>query len=205
MAKIENRTVRIEDWQGNRYFPIGKSDDSTAGTITDSTAASTDKSDNTYTEGTKTSDSSANNGSSIAMSSSTTRRVLYSTMISNIPFGVTSLTYRIKSSKGSGIINLLEVNSYFVDTSGTSPKSTLIHTQTINGDQIGTANQYVGLGHAVDFKGTATGSYMMKIEFIVLPDTGATLYFDNMAVALAPMSADSANKAFVDQTTVVLP
>ena len=46
---------------------------------------------------------------------------------------------------------------------------------------------------------------MMKIEFIVLPDTGATLYFDNMAVALAPMSADSANKAFVDQTTVVLP
>ena len=205
MAKIENRTVRIEDWQGNRYFPIGKSDDSTAGTITDSTAASTDKSDNTYTEGTKTSDSSANNGSSIVMSSSTTRRVLYSTMISNIPFGATSITYRIKSSKGSGTINLLEVNTYFVDTSGTSPKSTKIHTQTINGDQIGTPNQYVGLGHVVDFKGTATGSYIMKIEFIVLPDTGATLYFDNMAVSLAPMSADSANKAFVDQTTVVLP
>ena len=205
MAKIENRKVRIEDWQGNRYFPIGSSVDSTSGTVSDSTSASTDKTDNTYTEGTKTSDSSANNGSSIVLSSSSTRRVLYSTMISNIPFGSTSITYRIKSSKGSGTINLLEVNTYFVDTSGTNPKSTKIHTQTINGDQIGTPNQYVGLGHVVDFKGTATGSYMMKIEFIVLPDTGATLYFDNMAVALAPMSADSANKAFVDQTTVVLP
>ena len=205
MAKIENRKVRIEDWQGNRYFPIGSSADSTSGTVSDSTSASTDKTDNTYTEGTQTSDSSANNGSSIVLSSSTSRRVLYSTMISNIPFGSTSITYRIKSSNGSGIINLLEVNTYFVDTSGTNPKSTKIHTQTINGDQIGTPNQYVGLGHVVDFKGTATGSYMMKIEFIVLPDTGVTIYFDNMAVALAPMSADSANKAFVDQTTVVLP
>jgi hypothetical protein len=205
MAKIENRTVRIEDWQGNRYFPIGKSDSSTSGTVSDSTAASTDKSDNTYTDGTKTSDSSANNGSSIVLTSSSTRQILYSTMIANIPFGSTSITYRIKSSKGSGTINLLEVNTYFVDTSGTNPKSTKVHTQTINGDQIGTPNQYVGLGHVVDFKGTVTGSYMMKVEFIVLPDTGATLYFDNMAVSLAPMSADSANKAFVDQTTVVLP
>ena len=98
MAKIENRKVRIEDWQGNRYFPISSSSDSTSGIISDSTSASTDKTDNTYTEGTKTSDSSANNGSSIVLSSSTSRRVLYSTMISNIPFGSTSITYRIKSS-----------------------------------------------------------------------------------------------------------
>ena len=76
MAKIENRKVRIEDWQGNRYFPIGASTDSTSGTVSDSTSASTDKTDNTYTEGTKTSDSSANNGSSIVLSSSTSRRVL---------------------------------------------------------------------------------------------------------------------------------
>ena len=47
MAKIENRKVRIEDWQGNRYFPIGSSADSTSGTVSDSTSASTDKTDNT--------------------------------------------------------------------------------------------------------------------------------------------------------------
>lgn len=205
MAKIENRHVRIEDWQGNRYFPIASSQDSTSGTITDSTSASTDKSATTYTEGTKTSDSSANNGSSIIITSSSSRQTIFTTGINNIPFGSTSITYRFKSSKGSGIVNLLEVNTYFVDTSGTDPKTTLLDTQTVNGDQIGTPNQYVGLGHVVDFRGSATGSYMIKVEFIILPDTGATIYFDAMAVAPATMSADSSNKAYVDQTTVVLP
>lgn len=205
MAKIENRHIRIEDWQGNRYFPIGTSQDSTSGSISDSTNASTDKSDNTYTEGTKTADSDANNGESIVMASSSTRRVLFSTMIANIPFGPTSIVYRIKSSKGSGTQNLLEVNTYFVDTSGTNPKSTKLDTTTINGDQIRTVNKYVGLGHTIDFKGSATGSYMIKVELIVLPDTGTTIYFDSLQVAPAPMSADSSNKAYVDQTTVVLP
>ena len=105
----------------------------------------------------------------------------------------------------SGTQNLIEVNTYFVDTSATNPKETKIDTQTINGDQIRVANKYVSLGHTVDFKGAATGSYMIKVELIVLPDTGATIYFDSLYVTTAAMSADASNKAYIDKTTVVLP
>ena len=205
MAKIENRHIRIEDWQGNRYFPIGTSENSGGGIVSDSTNASTDKNDNTHTEGTKTADGDANNGESIIVSSSSVRKILLSTKIDNIPFGNTSIVYRIKSSNGSGTQNLIEVNTYFVDTSATNPKETKIDTQTINGDQIRVANKYVSLGHTVDFKGAATGSYMIKIELVVLPDTGATIYFDSLYVTTAAMSADASNKAYIDKTTVVLP
>lgn len=205
MAKIENRHIRIEDWQGNRYYPIGTSENSGGGIVSDSTNASNDKNDNTHTEGTKTADGDANNGESIIVSSSSVRKTIFSTKIANIPFGNTSIVYRIKSSKGSGTQNLLEVNTYFVDTSATNPKETKIDTQTINGDQIRTANKYVSLGHTVDFKGAATGSYMIKVELIVLPDTGATIYFDSLYVTTAAMSADASNKAYIDKTTVVLP
>lgn len=205
MAKIENRHIRIEDWQGNRYFPIGTSENSGGGIVSDSTNASTDKNDNTHTEGTKTADGDANNGESIIVSSSSVRKILFSTKIANIPFGNTSIVYRIKSSNGSGTQNLIEVNTYFVDTSATNPKETKIDTQTINGDQIRVANKYVSLGHTVDFKGAATGSYMIKVELIVLPDTGATIYFDSLYVTTAAMSADASNKAYIDKTTVVLP
>lgn len=205
MAKIENRHIRIEDWQGNRYFPIGTSENSGGGIVSDSTNASNDKNDNTHTEGTKTADGDANNGESIIVSSSSVRKILFSTKISNIPFGNTSIVYRIKSSMASGTQNLLEINTYFVDTSATNPKETKIDTQTINGDQIRTVNKYVSLGHTVDFKGAATGSYMIKVELIVLPDTGATIYFDSLYVTTAAMSADASNKAYIDKTTVVLP
>lgn len=205
MAKIENRHIRIEDWQGNRYFPIGTSENSGGGIVSDSTNASTDKNDNTHTEGTKTADGDANNGESIIVSSSSVRKILFSTKIANIPFGNTSIVYRIKSSTASGTQNLIEVNTYFVDTSATNPKETKIDTQTINGDQIRVANKYVSLGHTVDFKGAATGSYMIKVELIVLPDTGATIYFDSLYVTTAAMSADASNKAYIDKTTVVLP
>lgn len=205
MAKIENRHIRIEDWQGNRYFPIGTSENSGGGIVSDSTNASTDKNDNTHTEGTKTADGDANNGESIIVSSSSVRKILFSTKIANIPFGNTSIVYRIKSSMASGVQNLLEINTYFVDTSATNPKETKIDTQTINGDQIRTANKYVSLGHTVDFNGAVTGSYMIKIELVVLPDTGATIYFDSLYVTTAAMSADASNKAYIDKTTVVLP
>lgn len=205
MAKIENRHIRIEDWQGNRYFPIGTSENSGGGIVSDSTNASNDKNDNTHTEGTKTADGDANNGESIIISSSSVRKILFSTKIANIPFGNTSIVYRIKSSMASGTQNLLEINTYFVDTSATNPKETKIDTQTINGDQIRTANKYISLGHTVDFKGSATGSYMIKVELIVLPDTGATIYFDSLYVTTAAMSADASNKAYIDKTTVVLP
>ena len=78
MAKIEDRHIRIEDWQGNRYFPIGTSENSGGGIVSDSTNASTDKNDNTHTEGTKTADGDANNGESIIVSSSSVRKILFS-------------------------------------------------------------------------------------------------------------------------------
>lgn len=204
MGKTENRYIRIEDWKGNVYFPESNSSSSTAGSITDADSASKDATGtNPKTDGDKVSDSSANSGTAIMVTSSSERQTLFSTYLSNVPFGNISIGARMKSSIGSGTTPLVEMNTYFVDASGEEMVETLLDSAKISGDMFGVANEYVNLGMVTNYKGVATGAVFLKVELIVLPDTGATIYFDQIAVAMEMRSTSSVD-IHVEDTTVVM-
>ena len=204
MGKTENRYIRIEDWKGNVYFPESNSSSSTAGSVMDSESASKDATGtNPKTDGDKVTDSSANNGTAIMVSSSSKRQTLFSTYLSNVPFGNISVGVRMKSSIGSGTNPLVEMNTYFVDASGEEMVETLLDSVNISGDMFGVANEYVNLGMVTNYKGVATGSVFLKVELIVLPDTGATVYFDQIAVAMEMRSTSNVD-IHVEDTTVVM-
>ena len=73
----------------------------------------------------------------------------------------------------------------------------------ISGDMFGVANEYVNLGRVTNYKGVATGFTFLKVELIVLPDTGATVYFDQIAVAMEMRSTSNVD-IHVEDTTVVM-
>ena len=206
MAKTENRFVRIEDWRGNVYYPESSSKSSTAGSITDAGSASKDATGTSpKTDGDKVSDSRANGGIAIMLSSSSERKILFSTYISNIPFGNISISARMKSSIGTGSTNLVEMNTYFVDASGDELVETLLDSININGYMFGVANEYVSLGMVTNYNGIATGATFLKVELIVLPDTGATLYFDQIAVAMEMRSTSGSYvDVHVEDRTIVI-
>ena len=110
---------------------------------------------------------------------------------------------RLKSSIGEGTTNLVEVNTYFVDASGEELVETKLDSTLINGNMFGVANEYVNLGMTTDYKGVSTGAVFLKVELIVLPDTGATIYFDQLAVAME-MKPTSNIDIHVEDTTVVM-
>lgn len=204
MAKTENRYIRIEDWKGNAYFPESNSKGSTAGSITDSDTASKDATGtNTKTDGDKVSDSTANGGTAIVVTSGSERQILLSTYLANVPFGRVSIGMRLKSSIAEGTVDLVEINTYFVDASGDELVETKLDTVTLNGNAFEVANEYVNLGIVTNFKGVSTGSTFLKVEIIVLPDTGATIYFDQLAVAMEMKSASGGVDIHVEDTTVV--
>lgn len=211
MAKTENRYIRIEDWKGNVYFPESNSSSSVNGSITDSDSASKDPSSPTgsRTDGDKVVDSTANGGTAIVVTSSSERQTLFCTYMANIPFGTLSIGARMKSSIGSGTAALVEMNTYFVDASGEELVETGLDTVNISGDMFGVANEYVNLGMITNYKGVATGSTFLKVELIVLPDTSATIYFDQLAFALEMRAGNSGSGGssidiHVEDTTVVM-
>ena len=207
MANTENRYIRIEDWKGNVYYPESNSNSSLGGSVIDSDSASKDATGTgSKTDGEKVSDSTANGGSAIAVTSNSTRQILFSGYFSNVPFGRVSISARMKSSIGSGTMNLIEINTYFVDTSGEEFVETLLDSVNINGNMFGIANEYVGIGMITDYKGVATGSIFLKVEIIVLPDTGATIYFDQLAIAmdLRTSGGSSDLDIHVEDTTIVI-
>lgn len=204
MAKTENRYIRIEDWKGNVYYPESSSKSSTAGSITDSTSASKEATGtNPKTDGEKVSDSSANGGSALIVTSSTERLTLFSTYLANVPFGKVSVGMRMKSSIATGTTNLVEVNTYFVDASGDEMVETKLDTASISGDMFGTANEYINLGMVTNFKGTSTGSTFLRVEIIVLPDTGATIYFDQLAVAMEMRSTGNVDIHVEERSLII--
>lgn len=209
MAKTENRYIRIEDWKGNVYFPESSSSSSVGGSTVGSDDASKDPTTNTgtKTDGDKVADSSANGGTAIVVTSSSDRQTLFSTYLSNIPFGTLTINARMKSSIASGTAGLVEMNTYFVDASGEEMIETLLDSVNISGDMFGTANEYVNLGMTTNFKGVATGETFLKVELIVLPDTGATIYFDQLSVALGAQAINGGGSTIdihVEDTTVVM-
>ena len=139
------------------------------------------------------------------LSSSSERKILFSTYISNIPFGNISISARMKSSIGTGSTNLVEMNTYFVDASGDELVETLLDSININGYMFGVANEYVSLGMVTNYNGIATGATFLKVELIVLPDTGATLYFDQIAVAMEMRSTSGSYiDIHVEDRTIVI-
>lgn len=190
----ENRTIRIEDWQGNTYLPETDSGTSTAGSISGADSASTDPSSEatgTYTQGTVIADPSANGGTAIYAQASNTNQIVYSTCVSSVSFGTLSISIRLKSNIATGTSALLRVNTYFVDNSGTDPQFTLLDSQDINGNDIGIANEYVTLGLTTQYEGVATGATLLKVQVVLLPNTGCNIYFDQLAVAMALPSSGS--------------
>ena len=205
MPKTENRFIRIEDWQGNVYIPESSGSSSPGGTTSGAGSASQGATGtNPKTDGDKVSDSSSNGGIAITVTSSPERQTLYACYLSNVPFGSIVVGARLKSSIGSGTANLVEMNTYFVDASGEELVETKLDTMNINGDMIAVANEWVNLGMITNFKGVATGATFLKVELIVLPDTGATVYFDQIAVSMQINSSGSSVDIHVEDQTVVM-
>lgn len=182
---IERRNIRIEDWEGNIYYPETQSGSSLAGRIVDAEDATTDLTSGaiTITEGSIVAEPTANNGMAIMISSPTANKILFQTAVSGIPFGKVAISIRLKSNVVTST-NLIKINTYYYDTLEESD-GTLLDTKTIKGTDIGTANKYVDYNFITDFSGTYTTSTTFKIIINALSGSNATIYFDQIAIAKA--------------------
>lgn len=185
MGNIERRNIRIEDWEGNIYYPETQSGSSLAGRIIDSEDATTDLTSGsvTITEGTVTTDITANNGIAIMIASPAADKLLFQTAVSGIPFGKVAVDIRIKSNVVSSA-NIFKVECYYYDTIEES-EGTLLETKTFKGTDISTANTYKNINFITDFSGNYKSSVTFKIKVIAIGGNPATLYFDQIAIAKA--------------------
>ena len=163
MANIERRNIRIEDWEGNIYYPETQSGSSLAGRIVDAEDATTDLTTNSAT---------------------ITDKILFQTTVSDIPFGKVAVSIRIKSNKNTSDLNLIKVEVYYYDTIEES-EGTLLDTKTITGANISTVNKFVDYSFITDFSGTYTRTTCFKIKIIALANNTSTLHFDQVAIAKA--------------------
>lgn len=186
MSNIERRNVRIEDWEGNIYYPETQSGSSLAGRIVDAEDATTDLTTNsaTITEGSLVADTAANNGMATMIASPTADKILFQTAVSDIPFGKVAVSIRIKSNKNTSDLNLIKVEVYYYDTIEES-EGTLLDTKTITGADISTVNKFVDYSFITDFSGTYTRTTCFKIKIIALANNTSTLHFDQVAIAKA--------------------
>ncbi len=118
MANIERRNIRIEDWEGNIYYPETQSGSSLAGRIVDAEDATTDltSSSVTITEGTIVSDNLANNGQAIMIASPSANKILFQTAIAGIPLGKVAISVRMKSNVITATTNLFKIETYYYNT-----------------------------------------------------------------------------------------
>lgn len=186
MANIERRNIRIEDWEGNIYYPETQSGSSLAGRIVDAEDATTDLTSNsvTITEGTIVSDNTANNGQAIMIASPSVDKILFQTAIAGIPFGKVAINIRAKSNIITAATNLFKVETYYYDTLEES-EGTLLKTITIKGNSFSTANKYTDISIIDEFSGIYTTSTTYKVKITALGGNGASLYFDQISVAKA--------------------
>lgn len=188
----ENRYIRIEDWQGNTYLPITETGNSTAGSIADASKASTNPSEKelgTYTDGTITTDPDANYGKVIwidSPASASTKKVIYSTCFSNLSFGPISIMARLKvANMPSSNVDLIEINIYSVDASGSEPVFHDLETITVDKNSIQIENEFVTIGKVLEYTGETTGANLFKVELLILGGQGHRVAFDYLAVAMA--------------------
>lgn len=200
MAKLENRFIRIEDWKGNVYYPDSRSETSTVGIIFKE--ASNEPGSDPYTDAQSVSDVQANGAKSLMLSSTSDRKTLFKCSVTNIPFGKVVIGPRLKSSIATGDVSLVELNTYFRDSSGEVPEDTLLSTVNFTGKMFEEVSTFLTLPVGIEYKGTAIDSRSLIVELVVLPDTGATIWFDQMYVAM-DIEKNNESGAYVDGSTVV--
>lgn len=178
MANLEKRFIRIEDWNGNIYYPESSSSNIASGVIIDATEASTVLDANVYTDGTVVSDPKANNGKAILLSSSGSDMVLVKAKVRNIPFGSLSINLRLMSSAVVESTKYFKVICSYVDD--VTRQKTVLSTNDITGAMLKTAGQYTDIGLNINYNGTATTKYHLEIEIDRYGDSGAVSYFDQL-------------------------
>ena len=199
MAKLEKRHIRIEDWKGNIYYPASASS-TTSGVI--SNKASSDPNADPYTDGQYITDLSANGGESIMLTSTTEKKCLYKGSFYDLSFGEIIVGPRIKSNISTGTVGILEIKYYFRDLSQATPQDTLLDTNIITGDQFVISNEYITIPHLIQYKGTAKISSALSVEVNVLPDTNASVWFDQMYIGME--IGYSRTNVFVDNNRTLI-
>lgn len=187
---IERRNIRIEDWEGNIYYPETQSGSSLAGRIVDAEDATTDLTADTVTitEGSIVNEPTANNGVAIMISSPTANKILFQTAVAGIPFGKVAISMRIKSNVITDSTNLVKVECYYYDRLEDSD-GTLLDTKTIKGSDIGIVNKFIDYNFITEFSGNYSTSISFKIKITALANSTATIYFDQISVAKAMPTA----------------
>lgn len=207
-VNIEKRYCRVEDWEGNQYYFSSTSGAASGSTVGGGDAVNpnpdggsgggggtggggnydqedVDKGNITTTDGQSTTDTSANTGNSVIISSSTSQdQNVITTKVDGIPFGKVAVDIRLKSTVGSGSANILKINCYYVDNNNTTAgyKGTLLSTTNVTGDMIGVTGKYTNIGFVTEFSGSFSSSFGFKVEVLLLKNTNATINLDQVSV-----------------------
>lgn len=190
MAKLENRFIRIEDWKGNRYFPMSNLEASTAGFFSGS--ASTEEGSDPYTQGTYEQDLAANNGRSIKLASSAERKVLFRGTFVNLPFGKITIGSRLKINAipSNPDLSVVTLKCSFRDLRESIPTDYVIDTFNIAASNFINPREYVTVPHSFGYEVPqeiesiiTSKNCSLVVELSVPEDIGYTIWFDQLYVA----------------------
>lgn len=183
----EVRYIRWEDWNGNIYRVEGTGEGGTGGDSIDVDDIGGPNSGSTNnTDGTHTGDVEANNGSAIIVVSGNTDKNAATVYFDNIAFGMWSVGVRAKCNVVGSDTNILQINCYYVDNTEANP-TTLLRTQYVKASQFFSAGSYTEIGCSIVFNGMYTTSVSLKVEIILLKNTGATITIDNITLYKAAL------------------
>lgn len=179
---IEKRTVRVEDWDGNVYTFKNSEELSTSGVIKDSTdVIFGNPNAKTISEGEPVADPKANFCSALFLGESTVDKILFQTEIRKPVLGTHIIGFRSKVSSNISTDDILKVTVYHVDYTTETPSISVIDSSLIKASQLDT--KYKEYRYIVDFDGSYSNNYTMRIRIEKLANTSATVYFDNIAIA----------------------
>lgn len=194
LTSREIRYGRYEDWEGNIYKDISIAEaNSGSGKSTnndDINEGGAGSGSNNYTDGVHTGDGEANGGNAIIVSSTTSAdKILAHVEFDNTKFGRWAISIRAKSTLVGTATNLLTVNCYYKDNTGTNP-TTLVGTTNIAANRFDSTSKYSEFGFIVDFDGIYTTSISLVVEIIVIKNTNAAITFDNVSLYKDPNVKD---------------
>ncbi len=190
LTSREIRYGRCEDWEGNIYKDISIAEaNSGSGKSTnndDIDEGGAGSGSNNYTDGVHTGDASANGGNAIIVSSTTSvDKILAHVEFDNTKFGRWAISIRAKSTIAGTNADLLTVNCYYKDNTGTNP-NVLVGTTNIAANRFDSVSKYSEFGFIVDFDGIYTTSVSLVVEIVVLKNTNAAITFDNVSLYKDP-------------------
>lgn len=198
-SKREIRTIRIEDSEGNVYKPEGVGNGGGGGeSIGSDTIGTPDSGSVNITDGSNIADPDSNNGTAIIINSSTTDKNVATVIFGNVTLGKWAIVIRAKSSiaGANNDTNILKVNTYYVDNTNVEPTK-LLSTTYIKARHFEEKDTYCEVGFATDFKGKFTSSVSLKVEILVLANSGATITFDRVTTAKAFVAVTGTPTSFI--------